>query len=950
MASYIPPDRSGDSRKRDTRCDDSDDSDQGYGPPDDRVFEATAIHPAKRSVEPVYAGAEDGVPSEPPSLVDDKWVDEDELCTLLASKGRMAGHLLRDCGRVDFPVEVVVVHVADEFAVLYDTTDNHLYIAPYIQEGGADGLDYKCDITNITKLDCSHGYDLDDLPLFSTCDAHKSAAHDDPHTPTHILGVCDNIGQVRVWDAVTGKPVLAFQCTRTPGDSSSKLVKPNAFCMSITHAVIVTAPADTHSVIYYRPLDWTGIITEAVMPADIFIRGRHRTDGHDLAKSTSSDGATMSLLMTKLCGIRAVSVNAPNIPSLFWFATSAGVASFNARLPEFAAALIPSLDWPAYISPKYNLGGPGIRYTSDAARGEEPTMTADQERDRIAAETAVKMYITRITDWAAIPAIHAVGQILRAALEGREDRVDCILATLVVALGHTTAEDADALFDVDPATYTAADALLGSFIGTQTKESTKHIGAIMPLWIEKVCMSTAFAVHDELERYQHQHDGALPDAALSPMGHSIPIAEALYEYTRRRFGEDGGSHIVLPAPSTANRSVWFGKWHVRLVEGINTWMTRAEQDAKLINTVRVLKMGVLDPVHRPTSIAVHGSRTIATIGNEAIVWTDMLSRVAAPVRVTEACYGVPLDHGTAVMCGDALVRFVEEPVPGTSCAVTTMFLRAGGDSIESARVTDNVGPHSAIARIDGSTVAVTRFDNAIWFFRASEIVHGDTARSDQPSTEEDRLVSMEEDGGAAAAAAPKPASEPEPETMPTGVAPADVPRQNWYVPNEVPKYRDYREMFGRDGRAVPLASIPPPPADDAAAGSKRKSCSRTTRREAAIEDVEDYCDWDPVWDDAIPYEPVPTAAALDDFERSGDMYEWASRPPDVPVGDVLLTASGIANVEDGIRTIVRDTLDHDEHVFVAAAAAAGPGPARVGPGLPGPGPPLQQEWDDMAVE
>jgi hypothetical protein len=422
MAHLMCGDSSGhtESRKR-VAFDDSDDDSEHFDADADVVMdEPSGPGPSTKRMTgggnptPLPGDARPVVLVEPASAVDpasDKWVSEDELCAMLSQKSKMSGHLLRDAGRADFPQEIAVLHVAQDFAVLYDTTDNHLYVAPYLSEdqrassdtgatrpdevvdgfaepsadgmidasaepsadGVADGFteplanstidgftepprsgDYTCDYSRITRLECSQGYDLDDLPMFSTCDGFEPRGGESwmVDKPTHLLAVCDNIGQIRVWDAETGALVLALQCTKQPNNPKSHLTSPNAFCMSPSHLVVATAPSSKHTMIYYRGLDWTKIRDASTVSAVDFVLGNHRSDPVT-RHLTSSDDTEMHMCMSKLVGVTSIASNVPSMPGLFWMTTKSGLASFNAQLPPFAATLLPSLDWPAYISSKY---------------------------------------------------------------------------------------------------------------------------------------------------------------------------------------------------------------------------------------------------------------------------------------------------------------------------------------------------------------------------------------------------------------------------------------------------------------------------------------------------------------------------------------------------------------------------------------------------------------------
>lgn len=856
---------------------------------------------------------------DPPNLAKDEWVSEAELCSLLASKGKLSGHLMKDSGRADFPVEITVVHVADSYAVVYDNTDNHLYVVPYKQGVGEGGLDYCCDTSAIVKLEDSHGYELTDLPQFASDHGFDENAWS-KGKPEHVFGVCDNIGQVRMWDATSGKMVLAFQCTKIPGDALSVLVTPNTFAISPTYVVITTAPSDKHTMIYYRPLHWEDIRDHSLVDPSAFVRGHHHRDPA-LKGHTSTDGVIMSITLTKLTSVTEVVANAPSAPSLFWLTSRSGVGSFNAGLSEFAVAAVPALDWPAFVSPKYNLSGGGIRFVKKGGGvpDEVPVMHKADEDARVKVEVDVKSYLMRIPDWASVPSIHETAVVLlgRFGLDGIPAAVDSLLAVFVAAIGHDAEADPEA-FHIDPEILQLADANLIERVVKLTDDQTQLVANIVPLWVDKVCTSAAFHT---LETVLSEN---LPSAVMSPPGSlGIKFGRVLYDYTR--FKNQGDPITALPDAHTT--PAVFGIWYNKLVDALTLWLKRAQTDSAIVARVRRVSMPPLDAEHRPVSIGVEGARTVSVI-HDGIVWTDSLAQRSMPVRVEAAGHGVPLDHGAAVVCLDGILRFVENPTPGADTAVTAVFLRgpdAGSDGIEQTRITENVNPRSMLARIDESTVAVSRYDNSIWFFK---------------------VVEVSTSYGAASA---------DGETMPLGVPPEHVPRQNWHVPNEVPGYNEYRRQF--EGSPAEAAVVLGSEAAAAAPGpgeldmepifeemASAKAADAAGVDPAIVDGIVSYDD-DPA--EEANYEPgggaeIPgdasfvervTEDAIADLAASDAKYKWATEPPEEDIGRAAFVAQYVVEPEDCFKPIVAQMMGPgvaeggmELEEGGAAAAAAGPAP------------------------
>jgi hypothetical protein len=670
-----------------------DDDGDGNVADDEREFAVPPPVSAKRGapgiVEMGARGAGGGDPASP-------WVDEVELCELMQSKSRMSGHLLQACGHAVLEDYISVVHVAEKFVVAYNTRDNHLYVFDYTGDDDTGDVG----VGKPTLLKGSHGYDLDDLPLFSSC---GGIAGDNLPAgildvdPGVVFGVCDNMGRVRVWDVGTGEMVVYFMCTRTPGQQSSVLVSPNAFCVSPTHIMLATAPSDTTTILYHRP--WSVAVKPLVDPVSMLMGTAESPDPVAVAAS-ASDGVVCDLLLTKFTGVRCITCSAPDSPFVFWLTTHSGLASMSVLVPGFARAVIPSLDWPSFIDRQY------IPVDDDSVKDGDPA-PYQTFKEHAAVRATLAAYLARFGDWiGSADAFTAFYAVFRAT----DDSVAFADALVAVYLGSIDKYRDNS--DVVVALKTLA--------ARMPAEDCAVVDAFIPGWVHN--MMTAGVLYNFAASFVANDLKTRPDVVLPPR--SNPEWPLLcYESL-----EMSGAHIIPVvdgAPEIPSayydkmrndlgcRRAWFVVVHL-VIADVHAALIR---DTNIVSGMRRKQMLSLRPHHRPTSLHVYDNRTVAVAQN-SVVWTDMGSQVAAPVRIMGAVHGVCLDAGAVVYASDRTIKFIENPIQGVDCAVSTIFLRhEDGESTESYRVTENVPPVSCLARIDGTTVATHGFDNHVLFFR-----------------------------------------------------------------------------------------------------------------------------------------------------------------------------------------------------------------------------------------
>jgi len=133
--------------------------------------------------------------------------------------------------------DVVTVCVTPWYAVVLNQPEGHLEVRWWEREDEAGGGGLEHHRTSV--LENSHGYLLDRLPHFS-------------YAPG-VLGVCDALGRVELWDPATGGSVRSFVCTTNPSDADSVCVShPSAFAVSSEFVVLATSDTPTTSSFYVR--------------------------------------------------------------------------------------------------------------------------------------------------------------------------------------------------------------------------------------------------------------------------------------------------------------------------------------------------------------------------------------------------------------------------------------------------------------------------------------------------------------------------------------------------------------------------------------------------------------------------------------------------------------------------------------------------------------------------
>ena len=133
--------------------------------------------------------------------------------------------------------DTVTVCVTPEYAVVLNQSEGHLEVRWWGAEhpAGGGGIEHK----RTRVLDNSHGYLLNRLPLFS-------------YAPG-VVGVCDALGRVELWNPETGGSASSLVCTVDPADSDSVCVShPSAFAVSAEYVVVATSDTSSTSSFYVR--------------------------------------------------------------------------------------------------------------------------------------------------------------------------------------------------------------------------------------------------------------------------------------------------------------------------------------------------------------------------------------------------------------------------------------------------------------------------------------------------------------------------------------------------------------------------------------------------------------------------------------------------------------------------------------------------------------------------
>jgi hypothetical protein len=787
----------------------------------------------------------------------DTCVAEDELCDLMMSKARIRGHLLRECGHVELPKEYSIVHTAEAFAVVYNHSDNHLYTIGYSMHGGIYGAD-----DPFIRLHGSFGIDLDDLPLFSSCGSLMPTESEAGINSGVVFGVCDNIGRVRVWDTSTGEMVLYFLCVRTPGQRKSAMITPNAFCLSTTHIVIATAPSSANTFLYYRP--WDMRVTPLVDPV-AFMKNGIDVDNELVRTTFASDGNECKLLLTKLTGIRCITNNTPRMPTLFWLVTHGGPASFNAMLPEFAISVIPSLDWPAYVSQEYSMSESVVYRDDKDCITKTVPVTQEDVDDHTRKASIIGVYVARFAEWTTsskcITALHAM-------VRATKDAVSFADALIAVYLGATE------MHRDDPVVV----AIL-THLATQMPASTALVvDEVIPPWMH--AMLTKGVLHIFGETFAAENC-VIPRQIMYPPESNSAWPDMCYAYIVSR-----GDHIVpsLDTPNNftyydamANRSECRRAWMTIVHLGIADTYTSLTKDIKLVHDMITMKIPALKPIHRPTSMHVHESRTVCVVNN-AIVWTDLGARIAAPVRVVNAIHAICLEHGAVVYCADRTLKFVEAPLIGVDCAVSTVFLRNDdGETTEKYRVTECVPPVSCLARINDTTVATHGFDNHLLFYQTINMEF-DRSTSKIEAVADDASMLTDVSQKLYAPAQPSDMERERrhvhSESVVVGGLPLTPPDEEWDDLSGGP-------FFDHVGDGGAAALVEPEP-----------------EFFEGEEPVETYMVQDgEVRPDGTIFSPEPTPEALEDLETETTRYKWAMVPPEEGYDDGVVVHEAAVDFE-----------------------------------------------------
>lgn len=614
--------------------------------------------------------------------------DMDELCETMVSHGKLEGYLLKDVGHCQFADTMVIVHTASTFVVMNNTKDNFLYVSDYTVS------DAMYNATEPKKLDTSYGYDYHDLPLFSSSDTFTTA---EETAPQRVFACCDNIGQVRVWDVSNQTLVLSLQCTASPGDASSKLVHPSAFCITSTHMVIVVSKS-TSSVVYYRELIW-GLLTSDELKCNAvdFCMKRHLSCP-ETATLTSSDGIVMNMLVSKLHHIQCVTANPPHTPSLFYITHAGGIASVNFNLPASLRLLLPALEYPGYIDVKYAWDDDNVLY-KDTTKNKirvAPERTQTEQEQRISNEHAIKSYSSHILRWLMDPHTHDLANAYNNVFEEHPECImDCIVSTWVMdnleKKGDTTSLVAMYVLPLRTRELTSLlghlghknDALMGDWFQRICCESMKAALGITDFHLPKAHMT---GCHPTVSDYMY-------DETLQLVDHSTPVPDS----TKETFLDIVFTYCMY-------------------------WLDRARRDTDLAKEVRRLSVPSLDKEDIPVSFCMVGARNVCVTKNHGVVWLDINEKLAQTKIISHAIHAVPLDEGTVCMCGDGMLRFLEKPEQNTYAEPTGVFLRASKhQSIQRVRKTEQAMGSSMLARINDNTVAAMRYDNNLWFFMTNHI-------------------------------------------------------------------------------------------------------------------------------------------------------------------------------------------------------------------------------------
>ena len=160
------------------------------------------------------------------------------------------------------------------------------------------------------QLRDSQGYTPETLPLFS---------HDGTGT---VLGVCDNLGRVTIWDPTSGAVVWGFTVTEEPLDPESTcLFEPSVFALSAEFVVVCKALTDKVSAVYsgrWRAKPELGVCGAQEPVLDKFIQAM----GHPRFGCVNRD-----------------------YPFEFFIACDFGVGILNLVVPPPMRCVVPALEW-----------------------------------------------------------------------------------------------------------------------------------------------------------------------------------------------------------------------------------------------------------------------------------------------------------------------------------------------------------------------------------------------------------------------------------------------------------------------------------------------------------------------------------------------------------------------------------------------------------------------------
>ena len=213
--------------------------------------------------------------------------------------------------------QVAIVCIASTFAAAYSFETDTLILRPVY----TDALPIEISGYMKVVLNRSHGYDINDLPLFSW---YLNEKLDTAPIRYQWFAALNKYGQLQVWDVTSGTLELDLAVPSIPGNMDSFVASANAFTVGADCVVIATAPTESTTCLHV--LEWD---PDVVVP-------------RQMCKDWDSISCDHTCIQSSISGVCSVEINNNATVML---STHIGPCCVDLDIPVPCRAIVPWMSW-----------------------------------------------------------------------------------------------------------------------------------------------------------------------------------------------------------------------------------------------------------------------------------------------------------------------------------------------------------------------------------------------------------------------------------------------------------------------------------------------------------------------------------------------------------------------------------------------------------------------------